>query len=84
MNAPVTVMKTAGEGGPWGMAVLASYMLKNRGEGLADYLTSRCLQMKQVRRWSRIQRMSEDLTPIWRSIKEGLQVEAAAVESLLF
>ncbi len=39
MNAPVTVMDTASEGGPWGMAVLACYMLE-RGpeETLADYL----------------------------------------------
>ena len=27
MNAPVTVMETAGEGGAWGIAVLASYMV---------------------------------------------------------
>ena len=27
MNAPVALMSTAGEGGPWGMAILASYML---------------------------------------------------------
>lgn len=29
MNAPVSVMKTAGEGGAWGAAVLAGYILKN-------------------------------------------------------
>ena len=28
MDAPVAVMETAGEGGPWGMALLASYMLQ--------------------------------------------------------
>ncbi len=40
MNAPVSVMETAGEGGPWGMAVLAAYMLRReKGEGLQDYLT---------------------------------------------
>ena len=27
MDAPVAVMETAGEGGPWGMALLASYMV---------------------------------------------------------
>ena len=26
MNVPVSVMETAGEGGAWGMAILASYM----------------------------------------------------------
>ena len=38
MNAPVAVMKTAGEGGPWGMAILAAYMLKGKGTSLSDYL----------------------------------------------
>jgi sugar (pentulose or hexulose) kinase len=38
MDAPVTVMETAGEGGPWGMAVLAAYSEDNCGKSLADYL----------------------------------------------
>lgn len=37
--APVSVMETAGEGGPYGMALLAAYMLwKAEGETLPDYL----------------------------------------------
>lgn len=42
LNAPVTVMDTASEGGPWGMAVLAAYMMeKGENEGLADYLSEK-------------------------------------------
>ena len=39
LGVPVAVMETAGEGGPWGMALLAAYR-KNRaqGETLAQYL----------------------------------------------
>lgn len=41
MNSPVTVMKTAGEGGPYGMAILAAYLI-NKGEmTLEDYLQNR-------------------------------------------
>lgn len=32
INAPVSVMETAGESGPWGMALLASYMLQREPE----------------------------------------------------
>ena len=40
-NAPVTCMETAGEGGPYGMALLAAYMLnKAEGESLEDYLNA--------------------------------------------
>ena len=39
VGAPVSVMETAGEGGPYGMALLCAYMLwKDEGESLADYL----------------------------------------------
>lgn len=42
MNAPVALMSTAGEGGPWGMAVLAAYMLnKQPGEELEQYLNNK-------------------------------------------
>lgn len=35
LNTPVSVMETAGEGGAWGMALLASYMVhKKDGETL--------------------------------------------------
>ena len=40
-NAPVTCMETAGEGGPYGMALLAAYLLnKSEGESLEDYLNA--------------------------------------------
>ena len=41
-NAPVTCMETAGEGGPYGMALLAAYMQnKAEGESLESYLNTR-------------------------------------------
>jgi sugar (pentulose or hexulose) kinase len=41
LNTPVSVMETAGEGGPWGMALLAQFMLETQGEQtLADYLAN--------------------------------------------
>ena len=40
-NAPVTCMETAGEGGPYGMALLAAFMAnKAEGETLEDYLNN--------------------------------------------
>lgn len=41
-NAPVTCMETAGEGGPYGMALLAAYAVnKAEGESLEAYLNAR-------------------------------------------
>lgn len=42
LGVPVAVMKTAGEGGPWGMALLAAYLVnKGEGESLEQYLQTR-------------------------------------------
>ena len=42
IGAPVTVMQTAGEGGAWGMAILANYLVtKQKGESLEAYLENR-------------------------------------------
>lgn len=39
LNSPISVMETAGEGGAWGMALLAGYLVNNKEErNLADYL----------------------------------------------
>ena len=38
LNSPISVMETAGEGGAWGIALLASYLINNKGLSLADYL----------------------------------------------
>ena len=41
-DAPVAVMETAGEGGPWGMAILASYMVnREENETLEDFLNNK-------------------------------------------
>lgn len=42
LEVPISTMETAGEGGPWGMALLAAYMCrKSAGESMEDYLTNR-------------------------------------------
>ena len=42
IHSPVTVLGTASEGGPWGMALLAAYMTtKSEGEALEDWLNNR-------------------------------------------
>ncbi len=42
LNVPISTMETAGEGGPWGMALLAAYMVRKApGETMEEYLTNR-------------------------------------------
>ena len=42
LNVPISTMETAGEGGPWGMALLAAYMVrKAEGESMEEYLKNK-------------------------------------------
>lgn len=42
INSPISVMETAGEGGAWGIALLAGYLVNNTdNESLADYLDTK-------------------------------------------
>lgn len=80
-NAPVTCMETAGEGGPYGMALLAAYMAKKaEGETLEDYLANRVFAgVKGVT----LQPDPVDVAGFNAYVeqyKKLLQVEAAAVE----
>ena len=40
LDTPAAVMTTAGEGGAWGIALLAAYMMTGNGKKLADWLDS--------------------------------------------
>ena len=44
LETPITVMDTADQGGPWGMAILAAYMMNGGGMPLEDYLRDRVFQ----------------------------------------
>lgn len=83
MNAPVTVMDTASEGGAWGMAVLACYMQeKEAGESLPDYLSSRIFAGQSG---TTIEPKAEDVAGFDAYIekyKSTLKAEKAAVEGL--
>ena len=48
LQTPVSVMETAGEGGPWGMALLAAYAVQGGGLSLPEYLNSRIFATAKV------------------------------------
>lgn len=49
LNVPVTLMETAGEGGAWGMAVLAAYEAEGQGMELADFLSEKVFSKVEKR-----------------------------------
>ena len=83
MNSPVSVMETAGEGGAWGIALLASYMVhKKDGEGLDEFLETAVFADDAG---VEMQADAADVAGFDAFIeryKAGLPIERAAVESL--
>lgn len=82
LEAPVSVMKTAGEGGPWGIALLASYMQnKAEGETLEAFLDSRVFSNEDA---FEVKPDPEDIAGFKKFLdnyKKSLPVEKAAVEA---
>lgn len=83
LNAPVSVMENAGEGGPWGMAILAAYMKNRRdGETLPDYLSARVFaHSKAVTAQPNVQDV-EGFAAFMERYKAGANIERAAVAAL--
>lgn len=48
VNAPVIVMETAGEGGAWGIAVLAAYLQESETQTLEEFLNEKVFDEKKM------------------------------------
>ena len=80
-NAPVSVMETASEGGAWGMAILAAYMLEN-SQTLEDYLDNKVFANQPV---TTIEPQQEDIQGFNQFMKNyisGLEIEKSACANL--
>ena len=83
VGAPVSVMETAGEGGPYGMALLAAYMLrKDAGESLADYLDNKVFANAKTATLTADQSDMDGFNAFLDRYKKALPVERAATEVL--
>ena len=81
VGSPVTVMETAGEGGAWGMAILALYLKSGKDLSLSDYLD------KVIFKDMRGKTLAPDgdavgMEKYMDSYKKGLDIVRKAVEVL--
>ncbi|MGK2310595.1 xylulokinase [Cutibacterium sp. V947] len=82
LEAPVAVGTNAGEGGPWGMALLALYGVAGRGRRLADFLDEVVFVGGA---FESVYPVAEDVAGFrcfLERYRRGLLVERAAVEAL--
>lgn len=84
MNAPVSVMDTAGEGGAWGIAILANYLLtKKLDETLDEYLSNRVFANETGTRMEPDKEDVEGFEEYMKRYRKGLSIERAAIEGLI-
>ena len=83
IDAPVSVMETAGEGGAWGIALLASYMInKEENETLEDYLDAKVFAGNAGTKMDPDPADVAGFEVFTERYKKGLPIERAAVENL--
>lgn len=83
LNAPVSVMETAGEGGAWGMAVLASYMVKKEAnESLADYLENKVFTGMKKETIAPNKADADGFDEFIVKYRSALEVEKAAIKNV--
>lgn len=83
MNTPVSVMETAGEGGAWGIALLASYMQnKEEGEELQNFLNHKIFAGQKGEKLLPVKEDVEGFDQFMIRYKKGLAIEHAAVDAL--
>ena len=83
MNVPVSVLETAGEGGAWGIALLASYMLhRAKNEPLEAYLANKVFAGENSATLAPEPRDVAGFTTFMERYKKGLVIERAAVDGL--
>ncbi len=83
MNTPVSVMETAGEGGAWGIALLASYMQnKENEESLQDFLNKKIFAGQTGCKMEPVAEDVEGFDKFMKRYMAGLAIEHAAVDAL--
>lgn len=82
LGAPVRVMETAGEGGPWGMAILAAYAASGAKQSLADYLDTVVFADAKSSTVEPAAQDAEGFARFMERYMKGLAIERAAVEAL--
>lgn len=81
MNCPVAVMKTAGEGGAWGMAVLAKYVVDG-DEPLDEYLNNKVFANSECKTVTPDENDVNGFNEYMKLYKSALKAEVVAYENI--
>ena len=79
VNATVFTLETAGEGGPYGMAILAAYRVSGKGKTLEDFLDDEVFRDAKGSRMDPVKEEVKGFRVYLKRFLDGLDVEKEAV-----
>lgn len=82
MHTPISLMETAGEGGPWGMALLAAYAVDTENLSLADWLDKKVFANSKCKTFEASKEDIEGFNKFFENYTKGLAIEKCATESI--
>ncbi|MDO5521577.1 MAG: FGGY-family carbohydrate kinase [bacterium] len=83
LNTSVSVMETAGEGGAWGMALLASYMVSHdEGQSLDEFLEEKVFRGNTGEEMTPDNQDAAGFNAFMVQYRKGLAIERAAVDAI--
>ena len=82
MKTSVSAMETAGEGGPWGMALLAAYSIDSNKKDLSTFLNNEVFKSCKKTTASPESELVESFNIYFERYMKGLEIEKAAVNTL--
>ena len=82
LRTPVTLMSTAGEGGSWGVALLAAYLLRKNGRTLADFLDGEAFADSRRVTVAPEERDVRGYAEYMKGYAAGLELERAAADAV--
>ena len=80
LNSAVSVMKTAGEGGAWGMAILAAYAVLGNGKALPEFLDKEVFASMESSTVQPDEKGAAGFAAFIENYKNGLAAEYAAAK----
>lgn len=83
LRCPVTVMETAGEGGAWGMAILAAYMRQKKGgETLENFISGRIFSETKKTVTEPLKEDMDSFDVFMQRYKKGIEIQKEAVRAM--
>ena len=82
-HTPVKILQSAGEGGAWGIALLASFMVNSKDKNLPTFLDTKVFNQTSESIITPKQEDIEGFNKFLERYKKGLKIEREAIKSLL-